>query len=116
MTTTLAHPALTPESARARGRRTPSRTVSEGGLLTAVVAGAAAVLELWWHDTTILAGLGEWLTAAGTAHRSARRLRGRGHPAADEQGPVDRSRARLGHVGTPWAAGTRSACWWLTQP
>lgn len=65
MTTTLAHPIPTPESARARGSRPARRTVSERGLLTVVLAGTAAVLGLWWHDTTILAGLGEWLTSAG---------------------------------------------------
>ena len=65
MTTTLARPRPTPESARATGRRPSRRTVSERGLLAVVIAGTAAVFGLWWHDTTILAGLGEWLTAAG---------------------------------------------------
>ncbi len=43
----------------------PRRTVSEQGLLVVVLLGAVAVLALWWHDTTIRAGLGEWVTAAG---------------------------------------------------
>ena len=41
------------------------RTVSERGLLALVLLGAAALAGLWWHDTTILTGTGEWLTAAG---------------------------------------------------
>lgn len=65
MTTTLARPAPTPGPARARCRRPHSRTLSERGLLSAVIAGAVAVLGLWWYDTTMLAGLGEWLIAAG---------------------------------------------------
>lgn len=62
---TLARPTPPPEAARASGRRPHPRTLSERGLLALVIAGAAAVLGLWWHDTTILAGTGEWLTAAG---------------------------------------------------
>ena len=64
MTTTLAspRPTLVPERA---GPRRQLRPLTERGLLTLVIAGAVAVLGLWWHDTTILAGLGEWLTAAG---------------------------------------------------
>ena len=41
------------------------RTLSERGLVAIVVSGAIAVLALWWHDTTMLPGLGEWVTAAG---------------------------------------------------
>lgn len=48
-----------------RPARRSRRTLSERGLLTAVVLGAVAVLALWWHDTTILSGLGEWVSAAG---------------------------------------------------
>lgn len=48
-----------------RGRVPRRRAVSERGLLFTVVLGAVAVLGLWWHDTTMLPGLGEWVTAAG---------------------------------------------------
>ena len=65
MTTTLVRPTPTPESDGAGTRRSRPRSLSERGLLAIVAAGAAAVLGLWWHDTTLLTGLGEWLTAAG---------------------------------------------------
>ena len=65
MTTTQARPAPAPGSARARGGLVHRRALNARGLLAAVIAGAAAVLGLWWYDTTMLAGLGEWLTAAG---------------------------------------------------
>jgi predicted ferric reductase len=35
------------------------------GVQALIVLGAAAVLLLWWHDTVIVAGLGDWLTNAG---------------------------------------------------
>ena len=41
------------------------RRLSERGLAALVAAGAVAVLGLWWRDTSILGGLGAWLTAAG---------------------------------------------------
>ncbi len=41
------------------------RTLGERGLLAVVALGALAVLGLWWHDTTVMPGVGEWLTAAG---------------------------------------------------
>ena len=44
-------------------RRRPR--LSERGLSALVACGVVAVLGLWWHDTSMLAGLGEWLTAAG---------------------------------------------------
>src|SRR3954452_5987873 len=36
-----------------------------GAVLAAVLAGAAATVLLWWHDTTSIHGLGDWLTNAG---------------------------------------------------
>jgi predicted ferric reductase len=36
-----------------------------GAVLTAIGAGAAAVLALWWHGTPTLHGYGDWLTNAG---------------------------------------------------
>ena len=64
-TTTPARPTPVPEPARPKGRLSRARTLDERGLLALVVAGALAVVGLWWRDTTILGGLGEWLTAAG---------------------------------------------------
>ena len=54
-----------PRVGTGRPHRRRPRTISERGLLAVVTAGAVAVLALWWHDTTILAGRGEWVTAAG---------------------------------------------------
>lgn len=66
MTTTLARPPVPgPGPAQAAHGRPHPWTVSERGLLAAVITGAVAVLGLWWYDTSVLAGLGEWLTAAG---------------------------------------------------
>ncbi len=42
----------------------PAR-VGERGLLTVIMAGAIAVLGLWWHSTPGVHGLGGWLTGAG---------------------------------------------------
>ena len=39
--------------------------VGPRALLTAIAAGAAAVLALWWHSTLSISGLGGWLTGAG---------------------------------------------------
>ena len=39
--------------------------VGPRALLTAIAAGAVAVLVLWWHSTLSLAGFGGWLTGAG---------------------------------------------------
>ncbi len=39
--------------------------VGPRALLTAIAAGAAAVLALWWHSTLSLTGFGGWLTGAG---------------------------------------------------
>ena len=61
MTTTLALLRATPVA----GRRRHGHQLTERGLLAIVVAGVAAVAGLWWHDTTTLVGLGEWLTASG---------------------------------------------------
>jgi predicted ferric reductase len=40
-------------------------TVSERALMVVVLLGGVAVLVLWWHDTTMASGFGEWLTEAG---------------------------------------------------
>uniref|UniRef100_UPI00286DE746 ferredoxin reductase family protein n=1 Tax=Nocardioides sp. TaxID=35761 RepID=UPI00286DE746 len=42
-----------------------SRGLTERGLLAGVVCGALATMGLWWYDATAMAGLGDWLTAAG---------------------------------------------------
>jgi predicted ferric reductase len=42
----------------------PAR-VGERGALTVIIAGAIAVLGLWWHSTPGVHGLGGWLTGAG---------------------------------------------------
>ena len=34
-------------------------------VLAVIAAGAVAVIALWWHNTTELSGLGDWLTNAG---------------------------------------------------
>src|SRR3954454_22856618 len=34
-------------------------------VLTLIAAGAAASIGLWWHDTTAMHGMGDWLTNAG---------------------------------------------------
>lgn len=34
-------------------------------ILLIIAAGASAVLGLWWHDTTAISSLGDWLTNAG---------------------------------------------------
>jgi hypothetical protein len=34
-------------------------------VLSAVVAGAAATVALWWYDTPYISGFGDWLTNAG---------------------------------------------------
>jgi predicted ferric reductase len=39
--------------------------VGERGVLTVIIAGAIAVLGLWWHSTPGVHGLGGWLTGAG---------------------------------------------------
>lgn len=36
-----------------------------GGALTLIAAGALLTIALWWHDTLIVRGWGEWLTNAG---------------------------------------------------
>ncbi|ANH40466.1 Flavohemoprotein [Nocardioides dokdonensis FR1436] len=59
MTTVTKTPSTPPALRRRR------RTVGERQLVAAVAVGAVAVLALWWHDTTILAGPGEWVSAAG---------------------------------------------------
>jgi predicted ferric reductase len=35
------------------------------GVQAVIILGAAAVLMLWWQDTVIVSGLGDWLTNAG---------------------------------------------------
>jgi predicted ferric reductase len=36
-----------------------------GAVLAVILAGAVATIALWWHDTTSVNGLGDWLTNAG---------------------------------------------------
>ena len=80
------HPAPPPQAAPPRGRPTgPSHAVPSGpprgappvpvlpaptrfrakAVLAAIWLGAAAVIWLWWKDTTGIHGLGDWLTNAG---------------------------------------------------
>jgi predicted ferric reductase len=40
-------------------------TVGPTAAGSAIVTGAAAVLLVWWHDTSYVNGLGDWLTGAG---------------------------------------------------
>ncbi|MCX4231909.1 ferredoxin reductase family protein [Streptomyces ortus] len=53
-----------PASGGVRHRR-PRRGVVPLLAQLVIWAGAAAVLALWWHDTTSVAGPAEWLTGAG---------------------------------------------------
>ena len=53
----------TPAPARARRHRARSGVPRCGA--AAIGAGALAVLALWWHDTPVVSGLGDWLTNAG---------------------------------------------------
>jgi predicted ferric reductase len=56
-------PAPSPRRA-AESRQRPARIPAE--LALAVIAlGAVAVTFLWWHDTSAVHGLGDWLTQAG---------------------------------------------------
>jgi ferredoxin-NADP reductase/DMSO/TMAO reductase YedYZ heme-binding membrane subunit len=41
------------------------RSVTAGGALAVIGAGAAAVLALWWHGTPAVGGFGDWLVNAG---------------------------------------------------
>lgn len=59
MTATTARPAAPPTAPA------PTVQVSAPVALTTAVLGAIAVALLWWHDTTGLHGLGDWLTNAG---------------------------------------------------
>lgn len=53
--------------ARTHARRRAAGPVSIGPAiaLSAIGLGAAAVLMLWWQDTFVVRGLGDWLTNAG---------------------------------------------------
>ncbi|MCY7401477.1 MAG: ferric reductase-like transmembrane domain-containing protein [Nocardioides sp.] len=62
---TPSRPAPPSRPAAAAPDRRGRRTLSERGLVVAVVGGALAVMGLWWYDATAMAGLGDWLTAAG---------------------------------------------------
>ncbi|HST65831.1 MAG TPA: ferredoxin reductase family protein [Mycobacteriales bacterium] len=44
---------------------TPPAGTHPAALLTAILAGAAATVGLWWFDTPSVSGLGDWLTNAG---------------------------------------------------
>ena len=39
--------------------------IRPGIVLALILAGAGAVIGLWWQQTTVLSGLGDWLTNAG---------------------------------------------------
>ena len=43
----------------------PGRGAHPGLVLGVIAAGALATIALWWHDTTSVNGLGDWLTNAG---------------------------------------------------
>jgi predicted ferric reductase len=43
----------------------PPRRASPNLVLALIYAGAAGAVGLWWHDTTTMSGLGDWLTNAG---------------------------------------------------
>ena len=50
--------------APARPGNRPAR-VGARGVLAVIIAGAVAVIALWWHSTPGVHGLGGWLTGAG---------------------------------------------------
>jgi predicted ferric reductase len=64
-------------AARDRGRTGPAASVtpsaqarnqpgaSQAILLAVIAAGAMATIALWWQDTTVIHGFGDWLTNAG---------------------------------------------------
>jgi predicted ferric reductase len=43
----------------------PQAGARPGAVLGVILAGAAATILLWWHDTASINGLGDWLTNAG---------------------------------------------------
>jgi predicted ferric reductase len=43
----------------------PQAGANPDAILAVIVAGALATIALWWHDTTSIHGLGDWLTNAG---------------------------------------------------
>ena len=45
--------------------RAPALRVGATPVLVLIGAGAVAVVGLWWHDTTAIRGVGDWLTNAG---------------------------------------------------
>ncbi len=55
-------PPVRPAPARPGNR--PAR-VGARGVLAVIIAGAVAVIALWWHSTPGVHGLGGWLTGAG---------------------------------------------------
>ncbi|HEX6524278.1 MAG TPA: ferredoxin reductase family protein [Streptosporangiaceae bacterium] len=50
-------PGVKPQAVRSKAK--------PGFVLGVIALGAVIVLALWWHDTTSVHGLGEWLTGAG---------------------------------------------------
>ncbi|HEX3540787.1 MAG TPA: ferredoxin reductase family protein [Acidimicrobiales bacterium] len=42
-----------------------ARRAHPGAVLAVIGAGAAAAIWLWWHDTPVVHGFGDWLTNAG---------------------------------------------------
>lgn len=58
-----------PPRTRPVAASSPARPAQPGAhpnaVLSLILAGAAATIALWWHDTLSIAGLGDWLTNAG---------------------------------------------------
>jgi predicted ferric reductase len=67
MTSTLAPvDRAQPAAAAPPARPTPPHPGAHpGAVLGTILAGAVATILLWWHDTTSISGLGDWLTNAG---------------------------------------------------
>ena len=53
------------KSASVRAPLPPGLRIGPGAAQLVIYAGAAAVLLLWWRDTPVVHGLGDWLTNAG---------------------------------------------------
>src|ERR1700709_2888246 len=64
MTSTMAPVRRAPAAAVAPPAA-PQPGARPGVVLGLILAGAAATILLWWHDTTSIHGLGAWLTNAG---------------------------------------------------
>ncbi|MFI5959938.1 ferric reductase-like transmembrane domain-containing protein [Cryptosporangium sp. NPDC051539] len=65
MTATLNQQYVPAHGVRAPAGRAPSLRIGPTPVLVGIGVGAAAVLGLWWTNTTTLSGLGDYLTNAG---------------------------------------------------